>query len=577
MLIATKNNFDDTCMVLDTNDGVEENVDFDNLRANPSVVVAGISEYDLDMGVLSPIRIKWVSDNFISTYRYDGFYFDDKNTYSDINYYDLNITYLNLSKDEFEKLVDIIQKRAENKILVPTLGNYKDYPIGYEVVGDVDYNTGLIGTTCGDDLSYFSVLGIILDEKKTVKGLTEVTSKYVIINGQTLSAVDYMYSLYKKSINKDCYMSSNSYVDIEDGSNNINKLLLTSSDLNVFLNMNDNYYTISKHNIPLHNLLDNIRQLELDTSDAIYVGRPELQRNEVGCYSIGGNNITFEDVLKYYYNVCDDELKQQIDEDEKMYSVKMKLANLNYNGNAGRFGHSFDIDCVKRFNNNMGYGKFSLTDIQCFDFYGKKFEIHNVGKEFKGKGIVSSRLTRVGWIMFDFFDCDVRLGNSSDSYNYFFRDSENPDNNSNMINYIINRGFERGIVCNYDTIIPMMFSKFDQVMLDSEPYLVPYVCCLTVPNLEKNKDKYGDGWDAAICFGFIEVPILCLSTAIYEQSDMYVIETALQKMYLQKDLIEYLAINSLSLQVPYSSSLDNSKQAKIFRVQLDKVVSNSFI
>ena len=189
--------------------------------------------------------------------------------------------------------------------------------------------------------------------------------------------------------------------------------------------------------------------------------------------------------------------------------------------------------------------------------------------------MVSSRITYVGWEVLDFFNCSLVIGDSNDSDKYDFRSKDYSDK-SNIVNYIISKGIDECLVCNYGTMIPIMFSFLSQIEIDSKPYLVPYVCCLTTSNLnESSSKKFGSGWDAQIGFGFIQVPVLCLSSAIYNQGDMYVIQTALQKMYLEKEMLDYLAIDTEYLKIPFSN-IGRSKKARDYIRVMTDTVKNSF-
>lgn len=579
MLIATRNNFDDTCMVLDTEDGVEEKVSYDLLRSNPSVKVVGITSHDLSMGTMSPIRLKWVDSSTLRVYKYDGFFFDEDDTQTDINYYDLNISGMELSKEEFKNIIDIIQNRAENKILVPSFGNYSSYPSDYEIIGNIDDKTGLVSTISDFDLSYFSVLGIILDEKKSVKGLTEFNKQYAVINGQILSGIDYMYSIYLNSTNNKVSLSDDSkIIRNSENENNLNVLKTSSFDFGVILNNADNEYTISEFGIPLFNLLSSIRPKKENVDDTIYVNKPSLIREGVTNYSLAGNSVPFDEVVNHFYSLVDDEMRNIIKEDLEKYTMKKSLAGHKVKSNnffktSILFDYPGDNITEKL---PMGYGIHANANITCINFHGHRLEIHNDDSDkFFCRGMVSSRITYVGWEVLDFFNCSLVIGDSNDSDKYDFRSKDYSDK-SNIVNYIISKGIDEGLVCNYGTMIPIMFSFLSQIEIDSKPYLVPYVCCLTTSNLsESSSQKYGSGWDAQIGFGFIQVPVLCLSSAIYDQGDMYVIQTALQKMYLEKEMLDYLAIDTEYLKIPFSN-IGRSKKARDYIRVMTDTVKNSF-
>ena len=573
MLIATKNNFDGTCDVLDTKDGVTETVSYDLLRLNPNVRVYGITSHDLEYDLMSAIRLSW-SDNedYFKVYYYDGFYLETNNSYQD-DYDTINIGNLNLTKDELSDIVDIIQSRVKNKAIYPQINCYKNYPEEYEIESSVS-EEGTVECSDGNLLSYFSILGIILDEKKSIRGIQEVNYRYVRINDNIIDSVDYLWYLYSnrvvdEELSESCTLHMNN--------DRVSNLVMGLNDWNIFINSND-YIKEDKFGMPLYNLVSNVRSCVDIPSNIGYLNNSEsfIQRLDSNNYVVNGDKLGLEEAVKYKSLTYFTDLGKQLERDWEIYRTKMMLAGTklpNFDEISGykciRLDY-VDTNCEAEI--KLGYGKSSL-DVAFIDFHGDKLEIHNDSNsdKFSIEGIVSSRLTYVGWQVCELTG-NLVLGNSNDRYRYEFRGNDFDDENV-LINYIIKNAKEYNLFCNNDTLIPILFNSICQVIIEDDYYICPTVLCLSKPNL--SNDKFGKGWDSEIGFGFVQVPVLALSSAIYEQGDIYVIKTALQSMYFKEEVLDKFAISLFYLYIPYSK-LGESKKAKEFRKHMDRIVENSF-
>lgn len=281
-----------SCIILDTEDGVEDCLTRDRVRSilNAGVLIVGLTSASLELGIKSKVILQFARGIFGSEKKeYDGFLFKDLSIQRDeyimyqfIEFNDLDL-YDICTLERFMNFTERI--KVINSGLYKSIDKIDKSRVNYSVnvlyPNGLDFQVEELSTSVPYIFNIFDALYFLVIDGESIYDVNYISYDEIHIDGKVLTSRDYMRFVYSKAIlrhplksklkledfNFDISMLDNVAKEIKSNTDlPLMKLSAGKNDLNSLLG-SKLYKLSSTSYIPVYSIYNNVSEVEKDNKD----------------------------------------------------------------------------------------------------------------------------------------------------------------------------------------------------------------------------------------------------------------------------------------------------------------------